>query len=321
MLPEHYDAARNHAAVVRQDWMGLLKLSGPERQSWLQGMVTNEVEKLAPGQGCYAGHLNAQGRLVAQMIVLITEEDVWLLVERSATAKLAAVFDKLIIMEDVQVRDTSDEYAVLGLIGPKAAEVLKTWSGTTLPNTPLYRHLSTSYGRIISTDLGFTVIVPREDADRYLRELTAAGAVEVDQDTWNIVRTEAGLPQYGIDIDETTTLPEVGPRGISYDKGCYIGQEVVARIKYIGHVNRCFVGVICEGLVIPDIRSTVQMNGKDVGYVTTGVLSPGLGKPVALGFVNRASAEPGTAVVVAGKRGPISAVIASLPLLPIRYED
>jgi folate-binding Fe-S cluster repair protein YgfZ len=94
MLIEHYNAAKTGAAIVRQDWVGILKLTGAERQSWLHGMVTNEVEKLAPGQGCYAGHLNAQGRLVAQMIVLVAEEEIWLLVERVATEKLAAVFDR-----------------------------------------------------------------------------------------------------------------------------------------------------------------------------------------------------------------------------------
>src|SRR5688572_32907670 len=116
MLTQHYNAARNKAAVVKKDWMGVLQLTGPERQSWLQGMVTNEVEKLGAGQGCYAAHLNAQGKVVAQMIVLVAEEEVWLLVEREAAGKLAGVFDKLIIMEDVQVSDASQDYVVLEVI-------------------------------------------------------------------------------------------------------------------------------------------------------------------------------------------------------------
>jgi folate-binding protein YgfZ len=130
-----------------------------------------------------------------------------------------------------------------------------------------------------------------------------------------------GLPVYGIDIDETTTLPELGPRGISYDKGCYIGQEVVAKIKYIGHVNRRFVGFLCEGSIPPELRAAVQWNGKEAGYVTTAVFSPGLGKPIALGFVNRAAAEPGTVVELLGKGHSIRATTASLPLLPIRSGD
>ena len=124
------------------------------------------------------------------------------------------------------------------------------------------------------------------------------------------------MPLYGMDIDETTTLPELGQRGISYDKGCYIGQEVVARIKYIGHVNRRFVGFVCEGSIVPEVRSVVQLNGKDAGYVTTAVFSPKLGKAIALGFVNRVAAEPGTAVALAGKESTLPAAVATLPFLP-----
>jgi folate-binding protein YgfZ len=249
------------------------------------------------------------------MIVLVTEDEVWLLVERAAAAKLAAVFDKLIIMEDVQVRDASDDYEVLGLLGPAADRILEQWYGQPFPDKTLYRHQRVGDGRVCRADLGYEAIVPRDAASEALRSLTAAGAVQISEETWNVLRAEAGLPLYGVDIDETTTLPELGPRGISYDKGCYIGQEVVARIKYIGHVNRRFVGFVCEGAAVPEARSVVQQQGKDVGYVTTGVFSPGLDKPIALGFVTRAAGEPGKEVVLAGKSGNIPAVVASLPLL------
>jgi folate-binding protein YgfZ len=314
MSIEHYNAARNNAAVVRQHWMGLLKLTGPERQSWLQGMVTNEVEKLTSGQGCYAAHLNAQGKVVAQMIVLVAEDEVWLLVERVAAAKLAAVFERLIIMEDVQVRDASDDYEVMGLLGAAADGVLEQWSGQAFQEKTLYRHQLIGDARVCRAELGYEAIVPREAADEAFRRCTAVGAVPIGEETWNVLRAEAGLPLYGVDVDETTTMPELGQRGISYDKGCYIGQEVVARIKYIGHVNRRFVGFVCEGSSVPEARSTVQVQGKDVGYVTTGVFSPGLDKPIALGFVNRAAGEPGTAVVLAGKSGNVPAVVASFPV-------
>ena len=315
MLIEHYNAARNYAAAVRQHWMGLLKLTGSERQSWLQGMVTNEVEKLTSGEGCYAAHLNAQGRVVAQMTVLVTDDEVWLLVERETAAKLAAVFDKLIIMEDVQVHDASDEYEVLGLVGPAAEGILEKWSGQSFPRKAMYSHQKVGNGRVSLTDLGYEAIVLRETANNAIETFVASGAVQINEDTWNVLRAEAGLPLYGVDIDETTTLPELGQRGISYEKGCYIGQEVVARIKYIGHVNRRFVGFVCEGTAVPEVRSVVQAQGKDAGYVTTGVFSPGLNKPIALGFVNRAASEPGKEVMLVGKSGNIPAVVASFPLL------
>lgn len=306
MLQEHYDAARNKAVSFTQDWMGILKLTGSERHTWLQGMVTNEVEKLKAGEGCYAAHLNAQGKVVAQMTVLAEVDAIWLIVEQTAAEKLAAVFDRLIIMEDVQVQNASAEYDVLGLIGPQAGVVLRAWAGKALA---------------AKVDLGYDLIVPKDGAVLASEGLAAAGATKVDPEIWNILRTESGLPVYGVDIDETTTMPELGQRGISYDKGCYIGQEVVARIKYIGHVNRRFVGFVCEEGELPEVRSTVQVQGKDIGYITTAVFSPGLRKPVALGFVNRVAGEPGTSVQLAGKTAVVAARVAALPIVPIGSGD
>ena len=300
--------------------MGLVSLTGPERQSWLQGMVTNEVEKLAPGQGCYAGHLNAQGKLIAHMTILATEESLLLLVERVATANLATVFDRLIIMEDVQVQDISEQYDIIALVGPESQALIEATTGLPAPGS-LYGHTMTSLGRVIRSDLGFQIAVPRETSAKALQTLIEGGAVEIQRDTWDVLRTEAGLPVYGVDIDETTTLPELGPRGISYDKGCYIGQEVVARIKYIGHVNRHFVGFVCEGSEVPEIRAAVVANGKEVGYVTTAVVSPRLARPIALGFVNRVAAAPETAVTLVGKQRTVAARVVSLPFVTMPVAD
>src|SRR2546421_4989312 len=120
MLTEYYHAARYGAALAEMDWYGILKLTGSERASWLQGMITNDVEKLAPGAGCYAAHLTPQGKIVAQMHVLVDEDALWLSLERAAIPKLIAAFDKLLIMEDVQMADLSEGYSLLGILGPKA---------------------------------------------------------------------------------------------------------------------------------------------------------------------------------------------------------
>src|SRR5437773_7166820 len=127
MLLEYYNAARNAAAVVKKDWIGALIVSGAERVDWLQEMVTNDIQKLGPGEGCYAAHLNAQGKLVAPMTVLMDEKAIWLIVERAGIDKLAAAFDRLIIMEDLQIQDVSAEFEPFGVIGPKAADVLEAW--------------------------------------------------------------------------------------------------------------------------------------------------------------------------------------------------
>src|SRR5437773_9252787 len=115
MLTEYYQAARQAAVLAEKDWFGILKLTGNERASRLQGMITNDVQKLTPGTGCYAAHLTPQGKIVAQMHVLMDEDALWLSLERAATPKLIAAFDKLLIMEDVQVEDVSEEYSILGV--------------------------------------------------------------------------------------------------------------------------------------------------------------------------------------------------------------
>jgi folate-binding protein YgfZ len=300
--------------------MGLLRLTGPDRQTWLQGMITNEVQKLAPGKGCYAGHLNAQGKLVAQMIVLAAEDAVWLLVERSAIGNLAAAFDRLIIMEDVQLQDVSEEYDLIHIVGPDASDVLRSLTSELPALDQIYDHRLIGGHRILRSDLGYGLIVNRNGSGTIASDAVSAGATPIDETTWNILRIEAGLPVYGIDIDETTVLPELGDRGISYDKGCYIGQEVVAKIKYIGHVNRRFVGFLCDGNVAPEPRSPVRVAGKEVGYVTSSVVSPGVGKSIALGFVTRAASAPGTGVELIGKETAIAATVSQLPFTILRAD-
>jgi len=312
MQHEHYAAARNAAAVVEQDWIGILRLTGSDRIAWLHGMVTNDVEKLRPGEGCYAAHLTPQGRLVAQMAVLIDQDAVWLSLERAAIEKLAAAFDRLIIMEDAIVENVADQYAVIGVLGPLGAKTLEDLLGEPLNLDSPYQHRCLKELRIVRTELGYDVWAPRSQAGEKLQAIEDCGAVPIDHAVWDMIRTEAGLPVYGVDIDETTTMPELGERGINYDKGCYIGQEVVAKVKYIGHVNRKFMGFICDGDDLPAPQSKVRSGEKEVGYITTRVFSPRLGKPIALGFVSRAAAAPGSRVKIVGKN-EITATVARLP--------
>ena len=313
-----YQAATQKAAIVEQTWTGILKLTGPDRTTWLQAMVTNDVQKLRPGEGCYAGHLNAQGKLLAQMVILCEEDAFSLLMEQENVAKIAATFDRLIIMEDVQVHNVSGEYGVIGLVGRQASSILATLIGTGARTGALYAHELHGDLRVVRDDLGYLILAKPERTPKLMADAAAAGAVAIDFETWNVLRTEAGFPLYGVDIDESTTLPELGDRGINYEKGCYIGQEVVAKIRYIGHVNRRYVGFVCEGNRIPEARSAVRAGGKDVGHVTTTLMSPGLGRPIAMGFVGRTSATPGAAVELVGpteKDAVIPARVVALPFL------
>src|SRR5215470_14268442 len=140
MLTETYKAATESAAVAEKDWCGIVRLAGSDRVSWLQGMVTNDVQKLAPGTGCYAAHLTPQGKIVAHMHILADEDVLWLSLERAAIPKLIQAFDKLLIMEDVQMADVSDEYSILGLIGPASPGLLNSWAGQPVDFSAHYAH-------------------------------------------------------------------------------------------------------------------------------------------------------------------------------------
>jgi folate-binding protein YgfZ len=305
VLADEYKAATSDAAIIQLSSVGIVKLSGSDRVSWLQGMITNDVAKLPVGHGCYAAHLTPQGKIVGQMCVFRDDDALWLSLERPFVAQLMAAFDKLLIMEDAQLADVSDDFSVFGLFGPKAPDVLAEWLGAPLDLDGVYSHRTIGDRRIAVSRLGYEVWVPRSAADEVVRHFTDRGVKGIGHETWDVLRTEAGIPVYGVDIDETTTMPELGENGISYDKGCYIGQEVVAKVKYIGHVNRRFVGIRMQGSEVPASKTPIRKGEKDVGYLTTSLFSPGLNQVIALGFVSRSAYAPGTDVAVGVGTGKI----------------
>jgi len=298
MLAEYYKAATTTAAITDLDSFGVIKLTGSERIAWLQGMITNDVQKLPSGHGCYAAHLTPQGKIVAHMRVFKDDDALWLTMERAAIPTLIAAFDKLLIMEDVQITDLSDSYSILGLLGPEAPARLDSWLGSPLALQGLHTHRMFEESRIIVSRLGYEIWIARGQADAVLRFFADHGVTAIDHGTWDVLRTEAGIPIYGVDIDESTTMPELGEEGISYDKGCYIGQEVVAKVKYIGHVNRRFVGLRISGNDLPELKSPIRKGGREVGYITTALFSPRLNQPIALGFLSRSAYAAGAEVEV-----------------------
>lgn len=303
--------------LIEKDFLGIVRLTGDERVSWLQGMVTNDVAKLKTGQGCYAGHLTAQGRLVAQMVILASAEDLWIETERDRVAPLMASLDKVLIMEDVQMSDVSGDYRILSVIGPGAEPGLRQWCGLSSESWPqrLYDHVETGGCRVVVCSLGFDTWIPREGAEAVRQSLLQAGAEPIDRSEWEVLRVEAGLPVYGLDMDESTIMPELGEQGIDYDKGCYIGQEVVAKVKYLGHVNRRLLGLRLQGNDVPPRQSRVMKAGREAGVVTSSVYSPSLKSVIALAMLSRNAAMPGAAVEVLAGEGGIPATVLDLPFI------
>jgi folate-binding protein YgfZ len=308
-----YDSLRTSALVVRRE-SGLATINGPDRASWLQGMVSNDVARLKPGEGCYAAHLNPRGKVLSLMVVLADPEHLWLQLDQDVGQSVAEL-DKLLIMEDAEVSDRSAEFAVLSVVGAGARGAVEAWAGMDLELRGTYSHSMSGPIRVVRAELGYDLIVPRADVEAVLRALVQCGIPEANGQMWDLLTLEAGIPRYGIDVDETTTLPELGEKGIDYQKGCYIGQEVVAKIKYIGHVNRNLVGLKLTGSDVPVPRSLVEGNNKNVGYITRAAYSPRVDAVIALAFLKLGNQKPGTQVEVLTDGEKQSAEVSSLPFI------
>lgn len=331
-LPSHYgDPAAEHRAVrqaaglIDCEAVGKIEVTGRDRVAFLQGMLTNDVKILEPGQGCQAAFLDAHGKVQALLSVFVAQDRLFLELPPATAAKTLQLLDKFLISEKVEFADVTPAFACFSLQGPTAARVLAVLGGSPAPLDP-YRHVELAADgvpvrvfRVDDTgDDGFHCWAPAEHAAAlWARLLEAgrpfglrpAGVVALDA-----LRVEAGIPWYGSDVDETTLLPEMPLEHlVSYTKGCYIGQEIVARVKYRGHVNRLLTGFIVEGEHVPAFGAAVVKEDKEIGRVTSAVHSFLLGRPIALGFVRREWAEPGTPVTVRDRAVTLPAQVSALP--------
>ena len=313
---------------VRRSKRGRIKLTGRDRQSFLQGMVSNDISALTPGRGCYAFMLQATGQVIGDMRVLCTPDYLLLDVEPEQAAFVCETLDKYLIMEKCRITDVSDETEQI-LVGgyltgdffrgdyqnPSRAcfytENFDELKSTEGQNWWAQRKQAALVARthLISSP-AFDVYLDAGEADD-LREALLAGkrAVEITEGDLEALRIAAGVPRFGVDIDKTVLAPETGQakRAISYRKGCYIGQEIVARIHARGHTNRAFVQfVLPDGAahITPGATVSAGDDGANVGRITS------VAPPFALGYVRHEFAPPGTPVILDGQ---ISAHIAALP--------
>ncbi|MDB4905909.1 MAG: folate-binding protein YgfZ [Gemmatimonadetes bacterium] len=304
-----YDAYRRHAIVVDRSHRGRMVLSGPAAAGMLNGLVTNDVSSLAPGHGCYAVALTAKGRIVADLRVFNTSDG--LLVDAPARAfdGWMAVVKKYINPRMAPYRDVSATTRSIGVFGAQARHVVEQMtgvSGSALALLPAYGFAES----IVDGEVVRIAHVPElgnegfdlfgsESSIALMRERSiAARATPAGMIAWEVARVEAGRPEFGIDMDDTTLPQEANMdelQAISYTKGCYTGQEVVARVHFRGHVNRHLRGLRVAGMEAPPPGATlVDDEGKAVGDVRSAVSSPTLGG-IGLGMVRR-EVEPGTSL-------------------------
>lgn len=297
-------------AVLYERQLAWISVGGPDRVSWLQGMVSNDVSRLRAGQGCLAAHLSPQGKIVALMAVLADEDRLWILSDYRADRSLVEKLDRLLIMEDAMLSDESATVRTWTLAGEDPARLLESTLGAVPDAT--YDHRVARGVRVLKTPLGFDLVVPGSDSPDLERRLTQAGAARGDSLGWAELSIERGIPRWGVDVDESVTLPEIGEDAIDYEKGCYIGQEVVAKIRYIGHVNRTLRGLRIDGERVPQ-PGPILKDGREAGRLTSAVRSERLDGVIGLGFLKRGSDAPGTAVEIPQEGGPQKAVVVELP--------
>ena len=316
-------------------------LTGSDRMRWLNGMVTNNIRDLEVNRGVYAFLLNPQGRILGDLYAYNRGESILVDTDRSQLEKILATFDHYIIMDDVEVANRSDELTVVGLAGPKSRDVLKA-AGIQIPELQLLHAFSIQCACQCGC-LECTVVRGAYDdqesyeiwlAPAHLKPLwdtllKAGGATPVGSDAIELHRIALGIPRYGQDIRERDLPQETEQaRALNFIKGCYVGQEIVERIRSRGNVHRKFTGFVLEPEpallalgTTPDATRAAATNtkitsgGKDVGEVTSLASLPTTrgNKTVALGYIRREVSAPGTEVEIGGAR----AVVASLPFTDI----
>jgi folate-binding protein YgfZ len=298
------------AGVIESADRAHLTIRGPDAHEYLQGQVTNDVQALAPGAGCYAALLNPKGRILADMRVLsISPEELWLDLETVALETAQRELTMYKIGRRVEIAGDT-ERTVVSVIGPRAWEALQQ-ADIVSGDAPAPEH-SWVRGRddavVVATDTGFDLVVEAGAAAALVDALTAAGAAPVSPEAVEVVRIEHGRPRYGIDMSDENLPGEAGivDRAVSFTKGCYVGQEPVARMFHKGHPNRHLRALLLSVPVVPG--TVVTAGDKEVGRVTSAGVSPVHG-PIALGILRR-EVQPGDEVVA----GPATAKVADPPL-------
>jgi folate-binding protein YgfZ len=335
-LLDQYYALRRSAGIVDRSARGRLLLTGADRRAYLQGLLSNDIDALVPGSGCYATYLTAQGRMIADMRVFEMGDALLVDLDGTIAQAVADRWSRFIFSEDVQVQNISATTAQIGVYGPRAADALVAAfnPGRTpgepdaqrLRSLPVYANMRWEFhdGQafvLVSDDigvLGFDVIVPVSDKEDLATLLRAAGAIDAGMDAAEISRIEGGRPLFHADMDEDTIPLEAGieDRAISLTKGCYVGQEIIIRVLHRGHgrVARRLVGITLDpGGTAPLHGDRIMSGARDVGSITSAVQSPALGRPIGLEYVHRDFVEPGTVVEIGG----VPASIAALPFVPV----
>jgi len=334
-ISDQYRALRENAAIGAVSTRNAIGVTGRDRAAYLQGLLTNDIQALTPGTGCYAAWLTPQGRMLTDIHLFESGDMILLDVPAGELPATIERLDQFLFSEDVQFADLSAALEAVWVHGPAAHSMLdQVLSGATgghaqaeacaLDTWAEYHNARATFAgapvvvaRVSQLGVpGFCVYVETARAAELRRALVAAGAVEAEGGAIEAARIEAGYPLFGVDMTTDTIPLEAGIEGraISLTKGCYVGQEVIIRVLHRGHgrVARKLVALRMEGGV-PKAGARIFAGDKDTGFVTSSAHSPRLGS-IALGYVHRDSVAPGTRVAVDTPSGRVPALVSDRPL-------
>ena len=307
-----YPALRERAAWIDLSDRGKLRATGDDRARFLHAMTTNHVEQLKPGEGCYSFFLNAQGRILGDVNLLCFEDHFLLDTEPETRRKIFEHLDRYIIADDVTLEDATDRIATIALEGPESAAVLKKMDIAALPDAP-YSTVSwrtargdqrggATIARLSSTGAdGYFLFVPTERKDEVIAQLSAAGAIPATREDARIVRIENGRPRYGEEITERYLVQETGQlQAVHFSKGCYLGQEIVERVRSRAQIHRVLRKLEIDTAEPPAAGTKFKSGAADAGEIVSASFSPALQKTVAMAYVRVPFAEPGTVLSIQG---------------------
>jgi folate-binding protein YgfZ len=317
-VKDEFAALKSTCGVYNPGARAKVQLTGSDRVRWLNGMITNNVRDLGVGHGVYAFLLNPQGHILGDLTAYNRGEHLLVDTDQSQVGKILATFDHYIIMDDVEVANVTEKLTTIGLAGPNAEAVLKA-AGCEVAELEALQiadlHWQQTDVSIVRGESkpypSYEIWIAAEHASGLREALCAAGASLVGSDALELYRIALGVPRYGQDIRERDLPQETGQgRALNFNKGCYVGQEIVERIRSRGNVHRRFTGLRIAGAP-PAPGAKLQAQTKDVGEITSSATVPAADgdQTVALGYIRREISLPEKELEVAGSR----AVVAELP--------
>ena len=316
-LETQYRAVRECAGVFDRSDRGKVRAEGADRLRFLHGMVTNTVESLAENQGNYSAVTSARGQTLLDVWVHRLENGIWMETEAGLAAKLIETLNRYLIADDVALSDESDAWAIFGVQGPEAHGVIGQIVGNVSPDLPEHHTVVRDFegvpiwvaARSFTGEPGCDLRIARDRADSLRQALVSAGGTPIGQQVAEILRIEAGIPRYGAEIDESVAPLEAGLySAVDFDKGCYIGQEVIAKMHFRGRPRRYLTGLLLDH----SARGDVAVDGKPVGRITTCVNSLGLNRIIALAIMRRGYHEVGQRVALSDNS---EAEVVALPFV------